>query len=112
MAVSALPVASAMAVACGGRATSCTSREAGERTTLIESWLHLEASAVVLVAVESLVTLLVLVLLLVVVCGWALVLVLRAGHHGHCPWRNRPEVVVQRLVLLLPSPRVPEELVR
>ena len=55
-----------MAVACGGRATYGTSREVGGRTLLIGSRLVLEASAVVLVAVESLVTLLVLVLLLVV----------------------------------------------
>ena len=102
-----------MGVACGGRATSRTSREVGCWTQLIGSWLHLEASAVVLVAAKLLVTLLVLVLLLVVACEWVLVLVLRAaGHHGHCPWRHRPEVQVQDLVLLLPSPRVPEGLVR
>ena len=91
MVVSVLPVASAMGAACGGRATSGTSREVGERTTLIESWLHLEASAVVLVVLESLVTLLVLVLLLVVVCEWVLVLVLRAAEHRwHCPRHQRP----------------------
>ena len=73
----------------------------------------MEASAVVLVAVELPVTLLVPVLLLVVACVWVLELVLRAaGHHGHCPWRHRPEVEVLGLVQLLPILLVLEELVR
>ena len=113
MAVSTLPVASAMAVACGGRATSGTSRDVYERTTLIESWLHLEASAAVLVVLESLVTLLVLVLLLVVACVWVLVLVLPGVRHPrHCRRRHRPEVAGLGQVLLLPILLVPEELDR
>ena len=96
MAVSALPVASAIVVAaCGGRATSGTSREAGAVTTLIESWLHSEASVAVWVVLESLVTLLVLVLLLVVECVWVLVLVLPGVRHPrHCRRHHRPEVAV------------------
>ena len=102
-----------MGVACGGRATSRTSRQVGCWIQLTGIWLHLEASAVVLVAVESLVTLLVLVLLLVVVCVWVQVLVLRAAwHQWHCLWRHRPEVVVLGLVQLLPILLVLEELVR
>ena len=102
-----------MGVACGGCATSRTSREFGWWTQLIGSWLHLEASAAVSAVLESLVTLLVLVLPLVVVCEWVLVLVLRAaGHHGHCPWRHRPEVEVLGLVQLLPILLVLEELVQ
>ena len=91
MAMSEVSEALAMGVACGGRATSRTSRRVGYGRSLTESWLHLEASAVVLVAVESLVMLLVLVLLLVVACEWVLVLVLRAAEHRwHCPRHQRP----------------------
>ena len=61
-------MASAMVVACGGRATSGRSRAAGARTRPTGSWLHLVESEVVLVVLEWSVMLLVLVLLLVVVC--------------------------------------------
>ena len=91
-----------MGVACDGRATSRASREVGGWTQLIGSWLHLEASAVVLVAVESLVMLLVLVRLLVVVCGWVSVLVRR---------RLEADEVLGRY-LQLPIRLVPEELAR
>ena len=92
-----------MGVACGGRATSRTNRVVGCWTQLIGSWLHLEASAVVLVAVESLVTLIVLVLLLVVECVWVLVLVLPGvQHQRHCRRHHRPEVAVLGLVLPFP----------
>ena len=101
-----------MGVACGARATSRTSREVGCGTQPNGNWLHLEASAVVPVAVESSVELLVLLLLLVAVCEWVVVLVLRAGHHGHCPWRHRPEVEVLGLVQPLPILLVLEELVQ
>ena len=61
-------MASAMVVACGGRATSGRSRAAGARTRPTGSWLHSVESEVVLVVLEWSVMLLVLVLLLVVVC--------------------------------------------
>ena len=70
-------MASAMVVACGGRATSGRSRAAGARTRPTGSWLHSVESEVVLVVLEWSVMLLVLVLLLVVVCVWVLVLVHR-----------------------------------
>ena len=91
MAMTEVSEALAMGVACGGRATSRTSRRVGSERPLTESWPHLEASASVLVAVESPVALLVLVRLLVVVCEWVLVLVLRAAEHRwHCPRHQRP----------------------
>ena len=78
--------ASAMGVACGGRATSRTSRRVGSERPLTESWLHWEASPARSAAVESLVMLLVLVRPLVVARVWVLVLVLRpAEHRWHCP---------------------------
>ena len=96
-------VASAMVVACGGRATSGRSRAAGARTRPTENWLHLVVSAVVLVVLESWVTLLVLVLLLVVECVWVLVLVLPGmRHQRHCRWHHRPEAVVLGPDLLPP----------
>ena len=91
-------MASAMVVACGGRATSGRSRAAGARTRPTGNWLHSVVSAVVLVVLEWSVKLLVLVLLLVVVC----VLVRR---------RLEAEEVLGRS-LQLPIRLVPEELAR
>ena len=86
MAMSEASEALAMGVACGGRATSRTSRRVGSERPLTESWLHWEASPARSAAVESLVMLLVLVRLLVVGCEWVLVLVLRAAEHQwRCP---------------------------
>ena len=59
--------ASAMAVACGGRATSGTSREQDALPMLTGSWLHWVAYVRVLAVLELLV-MLVLLLVLVVVC--------------------------------------------
>ena len=91
MAMSEVSEALAMGVACGGRATSRTSRRVGSERPLTENWPHWEASPTGSAAVESLVMLLVLVRLLVVVYGWVLVLVLRAAEHRwHCPRHQRP----------------------
>ena len=95
----AWPVASAMVVAGGGRATSGRSRAAGARTRPTGSWLHSLESEVVLVVLEWSVVLLVLVLLLVVVC----VLVRR---------RLEADEVLGRSSLQFPIRLVPEELAR
>ena len=94
------------------RATSRTSRRVGYVRSLTESWLHWEASPAISAAVESLVMLPVLVRLLVVACGWALVLVRLlpdVRHPRHCRRRHRPEVAVLGLVQLLPILLVLEE---
>ena len=104
MAMSEVSEALAMGVACGGRATSRTSRQGGERRPRTESWLHWEASPARSAAVESLVMLLVLVRLLVVACEWVPVLVLPGvRHQRHCRQHHRPEVAVLDLVLPIPT---------
>ena len=111
MTASVLPVASAMVVACGGRATSGTSREAGERTMLTESWLHSEASVAVSVVLESWVMVLVMMHLLVVAYVWVLVRVLSGVRHPrHCRQHHRPEAAVLGPNQLLPILLVLEEL--
>ena len=67
-------VASAMVVACAGRATSGTSRVRVLLPMLTGSWLRWVAYARVL-AVLELSVMLVLLLVLVVVCEWVSVLV-------------------------------------
>ena len=66
--------ASAMVVACAGRATSGTSRVKVLLPMLTGSWLHWVAYSRVLAVLELLV-MLVLLLVLVVVCEWVLLLV-------------------------------------
>ena len=107
----AWPVASAMAVACGGRATSDTSREGAGQTLLTASLLRSEASAVVSAVLESSVMLLVLVMLLVVACVWVLVLVspgVQRRRYYH--QRHHPEAAVLVQVPQLPVQRGPRGL--
>ena len=91
-----------MVVACGGRATSGTSRERAGQISLTGSWLRSEASATESVELESQLVVLVLVMLLVVACVWVLVLVSpgvrrRRYHHR----RHRPEVARLGLAILV-----------
>ena len=80
-------------------------------TTLIESWLHSEASVAVSAVLESLVMVLVLVLLLVVAYEWPLARVSPGVQHPrHCRRHRRPEAAVLGPNLLLPILLVLEEL--
>ena len=100
-----------MVVACGGHATSGTSRERAGQKSLTGSLLRSEASEAGSVELESQLVVLVLVMLLVVACVWVLVLVspgVRRRRYYH--QRHRPEAAVLVRVPQLPIQRGPRGL--
>ena len=93
-----------MVVACGGRATSGTSRERAGQISLTGSLLRSEASEAGSVELESQLVVLVLVMLLVVACVWVLLLV-RHQRHGH--QRHRPEAEPLGPAVPVRAPQLP-----
>ena len=93
-----------MVVACGGHATSGTSRERAGQKSLTGSLLRSEASEAGSVELESQLIVLVLVMLLVVACVWVLLLVQRQRYYRQ---RHRPEAEPLGPAVLVRAPQLP-----